>query len=385
MTKKSILVFVLVLCAAVLAMPAMAHNWGCYNQPDVNVTVNNQGGGGFTSETQAAIDEWNTDTVINITMANNGADVNVFATNSGNTGWGGLATINIQGCDITHCEAQLNTYYSWTSNEARGVQCQEVGHCWGLDHSNDGGCMGGGYYYPIANGYNVVSHNISDMESKYGGGGGGGGGSCSGNGASCNSNSDCCSNKCRRGSCKGNGLWVGGDLPTKHGDDHGDGGTDPGSDLRLLVEAVWYNQPRDLSEALTMSDAVVYAEVVNVFDSRPIKREGGASDVPTQLVQFDVDRVLDGHVSSSFDLFHTGNDHYVLSGDPPYAVGERYVLFLSSREDGTYIVISPEGRYEVTDGFIDPVSDRMMAEALRDATIDGLALDLAERRAQSLK
>ena len=172
--KKLVIPAISLIVVATVAPAALAHNWGCYNQPSANVTVDNNATT-FGSETQTAIDEWNNETAINISSSNN-ADVNVFDGNAGNTGWGGLATININGCTITHCEAQLNTYYSWTSNEARGVQCQEVGHCWGLDHSNDGGCMGGGYYYDIGvfPGYTVVSHNTDDIEAKYGGGTGGG-------------------------------------------------------------------------------------------------------------------------------------------------------------------------------------------------------------------
>ncbi len=120
------------------------------------------------SNASAAVNDWNSRTILNISSVSSGEETYVFNANSGNTGWGGLARItNYSGCTILRATAQLNTYYSWTSNAARGVHCQEVGHTFGLDHSNDGGCMGGGYWYDIGTHYTLVQGNINEIGSMY--------------------------------------------------------------------------------------------------------------------------------------------------------------------------------------------------------------------------
>jgi hypothetical protein len=364
------LVLGLVLVALVAATPVLAHNWGCYNgASDGAIDIENQNGA-FSSQAQQAINEWDSDTILCLSSSNSHTDVTVWDANSGNTGWGGLAQIWTQGCNITHCHAQLNTYYSWTSNGARGVHCQEVGHCFGLDHSNDGGCMGGGYYYPIENNYNVVSHNISDIASKYDGSCGGGDPGCGGNGASCSSNGDCCSNKCKNGKCKGNGAQA---IEQRHGgDDHS--GHDHGEST---VHANWYHHPTTLDEAADLSYAIVSARVTGINDGRPIVHD--ESNIPTQLIAFETRRVLQGELGATFDLFHTGNSTFTLAGDPHYEVGESYLLFLMPRKDGTYLVISPEGRYRVNQG-LQPMSEEVFAQTLRGSSVANLTDHLAERR-----
>ncbi len=62
----------------------------------------------------------------------------------GNTGWLGLASINLdRGGHISQGTAKMNDSYSstWTSdsNEAKHVMCQEVGHTFGLGHTSEDG------------------------------------------------------------------------------------------------------------------------------------------------------------------------------------------------------------------------------------------------------
>ena len=137
------------LIAGLAAQAAEAKRWGCWIQADRNVRIRNT-----ASNATAAVNDWNNLTILNLSSVGSGEETYVFNANSGNTGWGGLASItNYSGCTILRATAQLNTYYSWTANAARGVHCQEVGHTFGLDHSNDGGCMGGGYWYDIGTHY----------------------------------------------------------------------------------------------------------------------------------------------------------------------------------------------------------------------------------------
>ncbi len=100
-------------------------------------------------------------------------DISAFSGNYGATGWWGLASIEATSYDwwhfwdysrIEHAHARFNSYYGGTTADVQGVQCQEIGHTFGLHHSNTGDCMGKGYYNSI----NVTgSHNWSDINAKF--------------------------------------------------------------------------------------------------------------------------------------------------------------------------------------------------------------------------
>ncbi|HEX6903355.1 MAG TPA: hypothetical protein VF789_26800 [Thermoanaerobaculia bacterium] len=257
------------------------------------------------SNANAAVSDWNNLTILNLSSVSSGEETYVFNANSGNTGWGGLASItNYSGCTILRATAQLNTYYSWTTNAARGVHCQEVGHTFGLDHSNDGGCMGGGYWYDIGTHYTIVQRNIDEIGKIY-------------------------ANKHGNPEHPVVGPQV--DTPRFH--------------------AFWVNHPRTLGQATRMSSEVVVATADFVTDGETIKStDPDGVDIPTQRVHFTVKRSQKGSlgVGETFVLFQNGNHENRFDEDPSYKMGHRYLLFLVERGDGTYMVVSPEGRYQVT-------------------------------------
>ncbi len=256
----------------------------------------------------SAINDWNNMTILNISYVSSGEEIYVFNANSGNTGWGGLATItNYSGCTILRATSQLNTYYSWTTNAARGVQCQEVGHGFGLDHSNDGGCMGGGYWYSISNAYRPVTYNVNDIAAMY---------------------------------------------ANKHDDDHGHE-VGPESDGPRL-HANWIHNPHTLGEATRLSTNVVVAVANDVTAGDPISI-GDEGTLPSQRVRFTVKNSRKGDLGAgdTFVLFQNGNNENRFDEDPSYKMGHRYLLFLIDRGDGTYMVVSPSGRYHITrDGLV---------------------------------
>lgn len=120
--------------------------------------------------------------------------------------------------------------------------------------------------------------------------------------------------------------------------------------------ASWAKRPASLKEIKARATAVVEAEVTRIESGPdlvvPDRNEpNGEIRIPTQRVGF---RRLDtyaGAVESDFSVFKTGSSSVSLEGDPPYAVGERYVLFIAPRMegDGSYLPAGPDGRLREDD------------------------------------
>ena len=340
--KKAVLVGGMLLVAGLMGSAAEAKRWGCWIQADRNVRIRNT-----ASNASAAVSDWNNLTILNLSSVSSGEETYVFNANSGNTGWGGLASItNYSGCTILRATAQLNTYYSWNTNAARGVHCQEVGHTFGLDHSNDGGCMGGGYWYDIGTHYTIVQGNINEIGSMY-------------------------ANRVANRTPDHPVVGPEADAPRFH--------------------AFWVNHPHSLGEATRMSSDVVVATAANVApgdDIVTVDPDGNIQRIPTERVTFTVKRVQKGglEVNESFVLYQNGNHENRFDEDPSYKMGHRYLLFLQPREDGTFMVIAPEGRYEVTRrGLVPAVHDeKSFAGGLAGANPMDVIMDV-ERAAREIE
>lgn len=335
--KKSVIVAGL-LIAGLAGSAAHAHQWGCWIQRDRNIAIRNAAG----SQGSAAISDWNNMTILNFNSVSSGEEIYVFNANSGPTGWAGLARItNYSGCNILRATAQVNTYYySSTSTAARGIHCQEIGHGFGLDHSNDGGCMGAGYWYSVTNAYRPVTHNVNDVGSMY-------------------------ANR-----IAGQSVITG-----EHG---GDG---HGEEDSPRFHGNWFHNPRTIREATRLATHVVVATATGVADGDPIvnrTKDGYVSRIPTQRVSFDIVDSRKGSLvpNESFVLFQNGDDDNRFDEDPSYKIGRSYLLFLRPRPDGTYLVLSPEGRYEITAKGLAPVTDRSFAPSLKGARIEDVISDV---------
>jgi hypothetical protein len=341
MNRKSSFIAATLLVAGLAGSAAEAKQWGCWIQADRNVRIRNT-----TSSASQAVADWNNLTILNLSAVSSGEETYVFNANSGNTGWGGLARItNYSGCTILRATAQLNTYYSWTTNAARGVHCQEVGHTFGLDHSNDGGCMGGGYWYDIGTHYTIVQGNINEIGTMY----------------------------ANRVAGNSEFATVGPETDTPR------------------FHAFWANNPRSLRETTRLATHIVVAEVTGVAAGAPIvnrQKDGYVSRIPTQRVSFEVERGHKGSLENgqSFVLFQNGNETSRFDEDPSYKVGSRHLLFLAERGDGTYLVVSPEGRYELADHdgheALIPASKKGFAAALKGATLQNVMFDVTRAIAE---
>lgn len=309
MNRKAVFVVGSMLIAGLAGSAAEARQWGCWIQADRNIAIRNAAG----SQGSAAINDWHNMTILNFFSVSSGEEIYVFNANSGNTGWAGLATItSYSGCTIRRATAQVNTYYySSSSTAARGIHCQEVGHGFGLDHTNDGGCMGAGYWYSVTNAYRPVTYNVNFVASMY---------------------------------------------ANKHDGGHPTVGPEAGAPR---LHANWYHNPRTLGEATRLSTHVVVATAHYATDGDPISI-GEEGTIPSQRVHFTVKNSRKGSLKpgDSFVLFQNGNDENRFDEDPSYKKGHRYLLFMTEREDGTYLVIGPAGRYHVTRNGLVPAVHR---------------------------
>ncbi|HET9328758.1 MAG TPA: FlgD immunoglobulin-like domain containing protein [Candidatus Eisenbacteria bacterium] len=341
-----------VLATILGAAIAQAHNWSCWRQP--NRTVPAYVTAALSSQANAAVSEWDTRTILSVPRVNYHTEMSVFDGYYGNTGWAGIASIeSASGCNILHGHARVNRSYSYTSNGYRGIFCQEVGHLFGLDHSNDGGCMGGGYFYSINTYYTLVQHNINDIATKYA------------NAPAATAPDDLASL-----------------TPEVSGESGPLSGEIPEGTARAV--AFWHDRPNTMEEALSRSLAVVSGRVLRVNAGADLVNqveglEDGVDRIPTQRILFAVDKVIAGELKARVvELFRTGNEDYILAEDPPYAEGERYVLFLTRADRGMYRTIAPEGRLKVTESGLELTSTREFMSELRGRSVESISSEVAQ-------
>jgi hypothetical protein len=140
--------------------------------------------------------------------------------------------------------------------------------------------------------------------------------------------------------------------------------------------ATWRYRPRQMRDVWTRGRVVVVARVTSVTRGATI----GSGDLamPTEVVDLAVERTLKGSRLTAVRVFHTGSGDRYADGDPPYRIGERWLLALRRQkaQRGVYLPVSPEGRYRVeADDTVSPAMPEGMSNDLR-----GLALrDAAER------
>jgi hypothetical protein len=130
-----------------------------------------------------------------------------------------------------------------------------------------------------------------------------------------------------------------------------------------------------------MASNIVVATVTGIEKGAPIvnrQKDGYVSRIPTQRVTFSINRSRKGEMVSgeSFVLFQNGNETHRFDEDPSYKVGGRYLLFLTPREDGTYLVVSPEGRFELTNHGLVPAANKGFALELKGANLQDVLADV---------
>lgn len=138
--------------------------------------------GTFQNDSEIARSDWDRLTDLSLPRTNSHTDISLYAANFGNTGWGGLASLEDLDwqwhcwywCDIDHAHARFNSFYGSPGHWAHGVQCQELAHAFGMGHHNvNSDCMGLSYFSPCFGGfaqhscYHPGAHTIAEFNAQY--------------------------------------------------------------------------------------------------------------------------------------------------------------------------------------------------------------------------
>ncbi|HET7677584.1 MAG TPA: hypothetical protein VFK38_07005 [Candidatus Limnocylindrales bacterium] len=167
MRRTIALAAAVVLTVAVSLPAAASHSWGSYHWARTanpfTLQLGDNVSGTWDGHLGVASTDWSKATVLNTTIVTGGSSnkrcsattgrVEVCNGKYGYNGWLGVAQIWVSGSHITKSTVKVNDSYfnSPTYNSPawrQFVMCQEVGHAFGLDHTdetfdnaNDGTCM----------------------------------------------------------------------------------------------------------------------------------------------------------------------------------------------------------------------------------------------------
>ena len=136
----------------------------------------------------------------------------------------------------------------------------------------------------------------------------------------------------------------------------------------------WAFRPDALGPLAIRSQAAVTATVEAIAPGTPLVTadEPDVAPIPTSLVTVNVDDRWFGEVADRFVVFMTGSSEVWSPEAPPFKVGERYVLFVEPRGDGTYFMTAPDGRLIIVDGTVQPVAAGEMAEKVRGKSVEAI-------------
>jgi len=169
-------------------------------------------------------------------------------------------------------------------------------------------------------------------------------------------------------------VWLG----LLQSDGESAGASDSGSPAVASLRATWAFRPDSLKELADNAPLAVTATVAGVEPGEPLiaSEDVGEPDepsIPTQRIVFDVEEILYGSAPAQLVLLKTGSADTWIDDDPPYQVGERYLLLLteSTSQPGLYVPPAPDGRMLVVDGVVQPLIAGPIAETLGGRTEEG--------------
>lgn len=132
--------------------------------------------------------------------------------------------------------------------------------------------------------------------------------------------------------------------------------------LEPNVSAEWLHAPEDLTKAAGLASRIVVGVVSAVEEGPPFKVEGAKEpdlDTPVQAIKIRVEDSVKG-ASKPGDILSVqrlgdANGCFRVEGDPPYNVGEKYLLLLREPSEGRNLfqtVSPPTGRFIESNGVL---------------------------------
>ena len=282
------------------------------------------GFGNFAPTADNPLGNFNTrsdDFLYDATDSNAEGAINAFNDSYGDNNWVGLAIIRIEPSSgdnhIVYGEVYLNDYYAikfnvYDADAMRKVQCQEIGHIFGLDHvRKDNSCMYssaafvGSTYWPNGHDGGMVnkitdSHGGSEPPPPDDGGG-----------------KDPCAKKNPPPKCGAAGVFRG--------------------------KANWAESYASRGEMYEAADLVVSARVLNgSMFNRMVGAPGRALPVSQAVLQ--IRATFKGKAKGVIRIEHTRGLGLEIVDDPGYVNGDDYLLYLRQIGPNTFRVLSPQGR-----------------------------------------
>lgn len=280
---------------------------------------------GASTNTNDPITSFNSNITAYDASPGSAGTINAFNADYGDTGWVGVAIVELAQSSgdnhIVYGEVHLNDYYPDNFGiynkplVMRKVQCQEVGHIFGLDHiKKDTSCMYSSAVF-LGNAHspdnhdgemvNTITHGHDAVAPPPDGGGGGG--------SFCDKNPDHWKCQAAAGVFRGKATWAEG-----------------------------YESRDDMFEA---ADVVVSARVLNgsMFD-RVVGAPGRGLPVSQAVLQ--VQETFKGNANGVIRVEHVRGLGLEIEDDPGYVNGDDYMLFLRQIGARTFRVVNPQGRIQ---------------------------------------
>jgi hypothetical protein len=154
----------------------------------------------------------------------------------------------------------------------------------------------------------------------------------------------------------------------------------------LAVHATFAPEPRTLDELVEQADAAAEVTVTGIETrtenpSAEPPHADGSGLVDKQRITFRVEDVVYGEPPADFTIEKLGSQAVAAEGDPPYQVGERYLLFLEPLPDvGLYVRTSRTGRLKVKpDGTLETFVDFELARKFKDKGKDEVKRSIKDK------
>lgn len=130
--------------------------------------------------------------------------------------------------------------------------------------------------------------------------------------------------------------------------------------------ATWAFRPRSVDQMVARAKVGGLATVTGIAAGPALRGDEPDDVMPTQRITLKFDEQWVGSAPSEIVLFKSGSNSSWIEDDPPYKVGEKYLIYASPRPEdpATYLNVAPDARIKVQDGRLRPLVEGSVAQQL---------------------